>query len=93
MINDVIKNLEYRIKNEIEQRLSQEQILIQQSKLAAMGEMIGNIAHQWRQPLAQISAIHMNMKVAFDFNKFDKNYLNDKIKEANKFTSYMSQTI
>lgn len=93
MINDVIENLEYRIKNEIEQRLSQEQILIQQSKLAAMGEMIGNIAHQWRQPLAQISAIHMNMKVTFDFNKFDKNYLNDKIKEANKLTSYMSQTI
>ncbi|MEN5387192.1 HAMP domain-containing sensor histidine kinase [Aliarcobacter skirrowii] len=93
MINDAIENLEYRIKNEIEQRLSQEQILIQQSKLAAMGEMIGNIAHQWRQPLAQISAIHMNMKVTFDFNKFDKNYLNDKIKEANKLTSYMSQTI
>lgn len=39
MINDVIENLESRIKNEIEQRLAQEQLLIQQSKLAAMGEM------------------------------------------------------
>lgn len=93
MINDVIENLESRIKNEIDQRLAQEQILIQQSKLAAMGEMIGNIAHQWRQPLAQISAIHMNMKVTYDFNKFDEVYLNEKIKEANKLTSYMSQTI
>lgn len=93
MINDVIENLESRIKNEIDQRLAQEQILIQQSKLAAMGEMIGNIAHQWRQPLAQISAIHMNMKVTYDFDKFTEEYLNEKIKEANKLTSYMSQTI
>ncbi|MGB0989691.1 MAG: HAMP domain-containing sensor histidine kinase [Halarcobacter sp.] len=93
MINSVIGNLEDKIQKEIRQRLQQEQILIQQSKLAAMGEMIGNIAHQWRQPLAQISAIHMNMKVTFDFEKFNKEYLNAKIKEANKLTSYMSQTI
>ncbi|RXK02992.1 histidine kinase [Arcobacter sp. CECT 8989] len=93
MINSVIGNLEDKIQKEIRQRLQQEQILIQQSKLAAMGEMIGNIAHQWRQPLAQISAIHMNMKVTFDFEKFNKEYLDLKIKEANKLTSYMSQTI
>ncbi len=93
MINDMIDNLEIKIQNEIDKRVEQEQILIQQSKLAAMGEMIGNIAHQWRQPLAQISAIHMNMKVTYDFNKFTKDYLNNKIKEANKLTSYMSQTI
>lgn len=93
MINDMIENLEEKIQSEIDQRLEQEQILIQQSKLASMGEMIGNIAHQWRQPLAQISAIHMNMKVTYDFNKFDKKYLDEKIKEANTLTSYMSQTI
>lgn len=93
MINDMIDNLEIKIQEEISKRLEQEQLLIQQSKLASMGEMIGNIAHQWRQPLAQISAIHMNMKVTYDFNKFTKEYLNTKIKEANKLTSYMSQTI
>ncbi len=93
MINDMIDNLEIKIQDEINKRLEQEQLLIQQSKLASMGEMIGNIAHQWRQPLAQISAIHMNMKVTYDFNKFTKEYLDTKIKEANKLTSYMSQTI
>ncbi|MFY9074885.1 HAMP domain-containing sensor histidine kinase [Malaciobacter mytili] len=93
MINDMIDNLEIKIQEEISKRLEQEQLLIQQSKLASMGEMIGNIAHQWRQPLAQISAIHMNMKVTYDFNKFTKEYLDTKIKEANKLTSYMSQTI
>ncbi len=93
MMNNMIDNLEEKIQNEINQRLEQEQLLIQQSKLASMGEMIGNIAHQWRQPLAQISAIHMNMKITYDFNKFTKEYINTKIKEANKLTSYMSQTI
>lgn len=93
MINNMIDNLEFKIQEEINKRLEQEQILIQQSKLASMGEMIGNIAHQWRQPLAQISAIHMNMKVTYDFDKFTKEYLTMKIKEANKLTSYMSQTI
>ena len=72
----MIDNLEFKIQEEINKRLEQEQILIQQSKLASMGEMIGNIAHQWRQPLAQISAIHMNMKVTYDFDKFTKSIWN-----------------
>ena len=93
MINNMIDNLEFKIQEEINKRLEQEQILIQQSKLASMGEMIGNIAHQWRQPLAQISAIHMNMKVTYDFDNFTKEYMEMKLKEANKLTAYMSQTI
>ncbi|APW66679.1 MULTISPECIES: HAMP domain-containing sensor histidine kinase [Arcobacteraceae] len=93
MMNDMMENLEEKIQKEINQRLEQEQLLIQQSKLASMGEMIGNIAHQWRQPLAQISAIHMNMKITYDFDKFTKDYIDTKIKEANTLTSYMSQTI
>ena len=93
MMNNMIENLEDKIQKEINQRLEQEQILIQQSKLAAMGEMIGNIAHQWRQPIAEISAILMNMKITYEFNKFTQEYMNTKMKEANKLTSYMSQTI
>ncbi|EQB39752.1 hypothetical protein M947_04040 [Sulfurimonas hongkongensis] len=93
MINDMIENLEEKIQQEINKRLENEQILLQQSKLASMGEMIGNIAHQWRQPLAQIIAIFMNMKVTYDFDKFTPIYLNQKIEEADKLTQYMSQTI
>lgn len=93
MMNDMIDNLESRIEDELSKRLEQEQILIQQSKLASMGEMIGNIAHQWRQPIAQVSAIFMNMQVTYKFNKFTKEYMENKIKEGNKLTNYMSQTI
>ncbi|MDD2449920.1 MAG: HAMP domain-containing sensor histidine kinase [Sulfurimonas sp.] len=93
MINDMIDSLEEKIQQEIKKRLENEQILLQQSKLASMGEMIGNIAHQWRQPLAQIIAIFMNMKVTYDFDKFTPLYLKQKIEEADKLTQYMSQTI
>jgi len=93
MMNNMIENLEDKIQKEINQRLEQEQILIQQSKLAAMGEMIGNIAHQWRQPIAEISAILTNMKITYEFDKFSQEYMNTKMKEANKLTSYMSDTI
>ena len=93
MMNDMIDNLEARIEEELNKRLEQEQILIQQSKLASMGEMIGNIAHQWRQPIAQIAAIFMNMKVTHKFDNFTEEYMNSKIKEGNNLTSYMSQTI
>ena len=83
MMNNMIDNLEYQIQEQINRRVEQEQLLIQQSKLASMGEMIGNIAHQWRQPLAQISAIHMNMKVTYDFDKFTKEYITKKLYVSN----------
>jgi len=48
-------NLEIIIKEEIEKNQKKEAVIYQQAKLASMGEMIGNIAHQWRQPLSVIS--------------------------------------
>jgi len=58
-----------------------------------MGEMIGNIAHQWRQPL---NRINLNLSVISEItneNNFDKNVIDDKIKSAKKNISYMSETI
>lgn len=47
----------------LNERTKQEQLLIQQSKLASMGNMIGNIAHQWRrQPLSEVNAILMSIQ-------------------------------
>ena len=41
----------------------------EQSKLAAMGEMIGNIAHQWRQPLSVITTVSSNVKFRKEYNQ------------------------
>ena len=70
-----------------------ETILINKSKLASMGEMIGNIAHQWRQPLTHLSYIIMNLKAAYENDKLDKNFLEKKTDEANKQIEFMSHTI
>ena len=93
VMNEMLDNLELRIQQEIAERTKQEQLLIQQSKLAAMGNMIGNIAHQWRQPLGEINAIMMLLQVRYNFNDFSEAFLMQKIGECNKITSYMSNTI
>ncbi|KJR41646.1 signal transduction histidine kinase [Candidatus Magnetoovum chiemensis] len=50
-LNELNKNLALKVDEETTKRINQERILIQQSKMAIMGEMIGAIAHQWKQPL------------------------------------------
>ena len=55
--------------------ISQHKLMESQSKLASMGEMIGNIAHQWRQPLSLISTIASGIKVQMEFGLFDKKML------------------
>jgi signal transduction histidine kinase len=77
----------------IREREQQRQLLIHQSRLASMGEMIGNIAHQWRQPLTHLGYIMMNIQEAQKHGELDNQYLDNKTKEANKQIEFMSQTI
>ena len=85
--------LAYKMKVLEEEKLEQQQFLAHQSKLASMGEMIGNIAHQWRQPLTHLSYIMMNLKTAFLKEKLSEEYFNKKTKEANIQLEFMSDTI
>jgi signal transduction histidine kinase len=85
--------LGFKIKQIELERQKNETILINQSKLASMGEMIGNIAHQWRQPLTHLSYIIMNLKAAYENDKLDKDYLEKKTEEANEQINFMSHTI
>lgn len=87
------KTLHNKVKEEISKQRDNENMLIQQSKLAALGEMMGNIAHQWRQPISAVSAIMMNIKWTAIDQGLDPKFLNDRMKEANEQLSYMSQTI
>jgi len=91
------ENMKQQLKEEVkeETRLRQEQeyLMMQQSRLASMGEMIGHIAHQWRQPLAQLGGILMNLESAQVFGELNESYLQEKIDHGNKLIKYMSQTI
>ena len=72
----------------------QEQIISQQSKTAALGEMIGNISHQWRQPLSIISTASTGLKFMIEYNDdIDKKELINQLEQINTTTQYLSNTI
>ena len=67
--------------------------LAKQSKLASMGEMIGNIAHQWRQPLSIISTIATGIEVKKRFDTIDDIDLDKEMESIMKQVNYLSHTI
>ena len=92
-LKETNSKLEERIANVVEEKLQKEKMLYQKSRLAAMGEMIENIAHQWRQPLMSINASLINLKRAVDLGKLTPEYLHEKIKTLSTVTEFMSNTI
>ncbi|MGJ0320074.1 PAS domain S-box protein [Aliarcobacter cryaerophilus] len=68
-------------------------VLQEQSKLASLGEMIGNIAHQWRQPLSFISTIASSLKVKSEYDMLTKEDINEVSASIVKQTEYLSNTI
>ena len=93
-------NLQNRVTHEIELKLAKQKeadekkrMLMHQSKLASMGEMIGNIAHQWRQPLTELSLVFISLQLYYERDKLTKKIFDKKIEEANEQISFMSNTI
>ncbi len=84
----------YKIHKKNETLKMQTQLLmINQSRLALMGEMIGNISHQWRQPLSQISSTLINLELYNDRGKLSKERLEGGIRDAGEQVKFMSDTI
>ena len=96
-VNDITQmklteeQLKQKIAHEVEKNTQKDRILVQQSKLAAMGEMLGNIAHQWRQPLNNINLLTHFIRDSY--GKLSKEELDSIIKDAKLQIDYMSQTI
>lgn len=70
-----------------------EKLFFQQNRLAVMGGMIGNISHQWKQPLTHLSYILINLNLLYKRDKLTDEKLTEKISEANEQIAYMSETI
>lgn len=81
------------LKRIMEKQKEQEQILIHQSRMAAMGEMIGNIAHQWRQPISTISLLIQDINDAYEYGDLDQKYLDEFSDKTLKQIRFMSETI
>jgi len=87
------ETLEQRVTTEVAKNMEQERMLIQQSRLAAMGEMIGNIAHQWRQPLNALGLLLANIKDAHDFHELDAAMIEQSTAKGKQLINKMSTTI
>ncbi len=92
-LEDLTRNLEVRIEEEIGRRRKNEQLMIQQAKLAAMGEMLGAIAHQWRQPLNTLGLCVQNIKDSYLYGVLDQGYLDTTVGQAMEQIGHMSSTI
>jgi len=88
---------EEHLKNEVEKQsqinLNQQRVMFNQAKMAAMGEMIGNIAHQWRQPLTVLSLLIQDTEEAFIYGDLSAKYVKNMSTEAMRQIDFMSQTI
>ncbi|ACH39545.1 sensor histidine kinase, PAS and PAS domain-containing [Citrifermentans bemidjiense Bem] len=81
------------LQRETEERIESVNLLIHQSRLAAMGEMIGYIAHQWRQPLNIMGLIVQEMPMVYGGGEFTEEYLKAQMDKARQLVMHMSATI
>jgi signal transduction histidine kinase len=85
--------LAYKIKIIQKEQSEQQVLLVEQSKLASMGEMISTIAHQWRQPLSEINGVVLKMDIDYRKEKLTEEKFNNHLNDIERITSYLSKTI
>lgn len=86
-------SLEERIKVEVNQNMIKDRQMLQQSRLAQMGEMIAMIAHQWRQPLSAISASSAILHVNAELDSLENDSVIETSNKINKLVKHLSSTI
>lgn len=92
-LEEINLELEKMFKNELDENRKKEVLIIHQAKLAAMGEMIGNIAHQWRQPLNSLALVLSNLEDAFVHAELEQEYFDTCIERSRRLINQMSNTI
>ena len=87
------QTLETRIQEEVQRNREKDAMMIQQSRLAAMGEMISNISHQWRQPLNELGIMIQMLRVDYNDSLLDAKKIDEFSDGCMEIIQYMSQTI
>jgi len=93
LLEDLNKNLELKVQKAIKEVKKKDRAMFHQSRLARMGTMLSMIAHQWRQPLSEVSGILMELETASKFGKADNEMIESFVKESNVHLRFMSNTI
>jgi len=87
------EQLQETIAKKVDELRQKDRIMILQSRQAAMGEMIENIAHQWRQPLNQLSLIHSNIFFEYELGRLSPEKMEDYQEQSESLMEYMTRTI
>lgn len=85
--------LEHRVEEEIAKNREKDRMIFEQNKMSAMGEVIKDIAHHWRQPLTAIGMLVSNIKDSFEHQELTQEYLDSSVAKVTKQLQYMSRTI
>ena len=81
------------IMDDITERIQQKQFLIQQSKLAEMGDMIAAIAHQWNEPLVELSALIQDIQTSYLLKELKDKNVKEFVNDSMVQIKYMSKTL
>ena len=87
------KTLSTKVEEGIEEGKAKDKAMFQQSRLARLGTMLSMIAHQWRQPLTELSGILMELETATRFKKVTNEHIINSIDKSDKLIEFMSNTI
>ncbi|RXJ89021.1 hypothetical protein CRV01_10400 [Arcobacter sp. CECT 8983] len=92
-LNKKEKKLFDKLKSQIEKNHEQDILLKHQSRMAIIGEMLNNIAHQWRQPLNAITVQMSSLKLRKELNLIEENEIERTSDSVMKYANYLSNTI
>jgi len=87
------KQLQLELNNQLEVIRQKDLELVEQSRLASLGEMIGNISHQWRQPLSVISLSTSSLSFQLEYDQLDKDELSENLQKIEERCSFLTETI
>ncbi|GEM_PF-210797 len=95
--NEKLKQFNHQLSSKVAQEVARnrekDSLLSQQSKMAAMGEMMANITHQWKQPLGTIGIIVQNIQLSDTLGTLDMSEVSESMQEINNQITLMNQTI
>jgi signal transduction histidine kinase len=92
-LQELTHTLEMRVEEKTEENSRKDRMLIHQARLAELGEMIGNIAHQWRHPLTRLSLLLQNLKALNKKGRLSPEKMTTMLNQANEQIFFMSDTI